>query len=169
MMKTILSFIGGFVIGFLIVWAWNTYMGRSNLDVPATTTAPDGIVAQESGASGAVTNESVEEAVESTNIDVRDQLAGERTNVAAVTLSVDGWIVVHEENNSLVGNALGAVRRDAGAHQSVEIPLLRATEAGSRYWIVLYSDNGDRLFGLEEDFPLRDEAGNPITKSFMAQ
>jgi hypothetical protein len=168
MTNTLLSFIGGFILGFLVIWGWNTYADRSNLTVPGETTAPSERAVQEATATGTATNERTEETAAPTRIDVRDQRAGERVTIAAATLTVDGWIVIHEENSGLVGNALGAVRRDTGTYQDVEIPLLRATRAGSRYWVILYSDNGDRQFGLGEDFPLRNQNDDPITKSFNA-
>ncbi|MAZ67701.1 hypothetical protein CL652_02955 [bacterium] len=169
MVKTIFSFIGGFAVGFLIVWSWNAYTDRPALDVPAEATAPANLIVQESKAPDAIVSGNIESTAESTNIEVRDQIAGERVAVASATLSSDGWIVIHEENNGLIGNALGAVRRNAGTYQNIEVPLLRSTIANLRYWVVLYSDNGDKQFSLRDDFPLRDNAEYPITRSFLVQ
>jgi len=169
MTKIALTFIGGFLIGFVLLWGWNSYSNKTNLNVEPQTTAPTEMEAQETTLAETVTNENIEGAVESTSIDVRDQLAGNFATVAATTLSVDGWIVVHEESEGHITNALGAIRRDAGTYQDVEVPLLRATTAGTRYWVVLYSDDGDRQFSLATDFPLRTSEGSPITSSFQTQ
>jgi len=173
MTKTIGSLLGGFIVGILIIWAWNVYSNRTPaLDVPAETTVPSDVAVLENGANlntEAVINESIETVPELSTIDIRDQLSGNVVNIAAVTLELDGWIVVHEERDGVLANALGAARRDAGTHENITIPLLRNTEAEGTYWIVLYSDNGDRQFNLTDDFPLRNNDGNPFTRSFNTQ
>lgn len=173
MTKTIVNFIGGFLIGLVVVWLWQTYAAQSPRDVESQNSAPNGLVAEDSteniSGEDAIANESVETTPESTRISVNDQPAGERVTVASVTLERDGWVVVHEENNGFIGNALGAARLDAGTHANIFIPTLRTTLANGRYWIVLYSDNGDRQFNLRDDFPLRDSNNNPVTASFQTQ
>lgn len=174
MTKTILSFIGGFAIGFILIWGWNAYQDRP-LDVEGQSSTPEGVELSDESNEAPDTTTSVinDEASEipeaTTSITVADQAAGAQVTVARVTLPVDGWIVVHEEINGVIGNALGAARRDAGSATNITIPLLRDTNTGMRYWIVLYSDDGDRQFGLDTDFPIRDDAESAITRSFQAQ
>ena len=170
MTKTIFSFIGGFIVGFLLIWGWNAYIDKSTRNIEPQTTTPE-ISTEESQmpSEDSLTNESVTEAEESESVSVSDQAAGDMVIGVDATLETDGWIVVHEEQDGRIGNALGAVRRDVGTHENVSIPLLRGTTIGSRYWIVLYSDDGDRQFNLETDFALRDTQGDPIISSFMAQ
>lgn len=169
MIKTALSFIGGFLFGFVIIWGWNAYQERTDrIDVPPADAAP-ARVARDASTTRALINESIDSIVESNVISVTTQPSGDTVLVDAATLEADGWIVVHEEKNGLIGNALGAVRRDAGAYRAVEVPLLRATLPNARYWVVLYRDNGDRQFQFSDDTPLRDSAGTTIMKSFYTQ
>tara|TARA_B100000745_G_scaffold272541_1_gene200474 strand:+ start:2958 stop:3452 length:495 start_codon:yes stop_codon:yes gene_type:complete len=158
--KTILSFIGGFITGAIIIWAAIVYdTNRPKAELESITTTPTDMQTAESETGGVV---------ESQDITVRNQLSGDLVTVSSVTLANNGWIVIHEETDGLIGNALGAVRKDAGTYTDVTIPLLRATAEGLRYWVVLYSDDNDRLFNIKNDFPLKDTTGNVITKSFTA-
>ena len=77
-----------------------------------------------------------------------------------------GWAVVHEVENGHVLNALGATRLDSGAHSDVQVELLRGTEPGGRYAVILYSDNGDKQFEVHADLTVIDTAGNPVMQSF---
>ncbi len=164
--KTILSFIGGFISGAIIIWGVTAYNNnRPVVDAEPMENAPTEMAATETIE---ITQENVEAVVESAAITVHDQDHGGVATVAGATLEKNGWVVIHEEKNGLIANALGAVRKDAGAYTNITIPLLRETEVGSRYWVVLYSDNADRLFNLKNDFPLKDVQGNVITKSFIA-
>lgn len=173
MTKTILVFIGGFAVGFILIWGWNAYQDRS-LAIEGESTTPDDVALVDSETMSSETTDSVisdetETAIENTtSIVVEDQLAGGSIEVASVVLPVDGWVVVHEEINGVIGNALGAARRDAGTQNDIAIPLLRDTIQGNRYWVVLYSDDGDRSFSLTTDFPIRDSAESAITRSFQA-
>jgi len=97
---------------------------------------------------------------------VIDQNAGATVSVARVEMSVAGWAVVHEVENGHVLNALGATRLDSGAHSDVQVELLRGTEPGGRYAVILYSDNGDKQFEVHADLPVIDTAGNPVMQSF---
>lgn len=177
MTKIISSFIGGFIIGLIIIFGWNTYSNNRVSKPTAETTVPSSIIAEvadstmitEENLEDSITNTTIDTAVFSDYIHVSDQVADETVAVALVTLETNGWVVVHEEQNGFIGNALGAKRKDAGTYTGVTIPLLRSTTAGARYWIVLYSDNDDRQFNLTDDFPLRDSAENPITSHFLVQ
>ncbi len=80
-------------------------------------------------------------------ITVADQSAGENVTVASLTLNQPGWVAVRDEN----GRTLGAGWFAAGALSDVVVPLLRATEAGQRYQVLLYADDGDKAFDLHKD------------------
>ena len=170
MTKIILSFIGGFIIGFVIIFAWNTYTDSRALHPEGESTTPESMVSDTSIQS--CTEDLLEETItndsQSEYIHVENQSSGSAVSVTFATLAVDGWIVVHEERDGFIANALGAKRQDAGTHQNIIIPLLRDTKENTRYWVVLYSDNGDRQFSLTTDFPLRDETNKPITSYFEA-
>lgn len=190
MIKTASGFAGGFILGIIIIWSWNTYADRSQTqDIAGTTTVPENLVAVGSAEQNDITSflqsnpdatyedylqsfnqiDSDTQSSNASNVIVTNQPYGSAVKVNAVSLESDGWIVVHEEKDGLITNALGAARRDSGLQKNIVIPLLRDTTQGARYWIVLYADNGDRQFDLKTDFPLRDSTNNPITTSFKAQ
>jgi len=162
MTKLISSFVGGVLVGVLIILGWNSYVNKSNIEAPAVESAPESV----SHVERTVLEDSPEDVVESSVIDVRDQAAGGVVVISSIELMEDGWISIHEENKDFIGNALGAVRRDAGTHTSVSIPLLRETLTGQTYWVVIYSDSGDSQFSLKDDFPVRDSSNNPVISSF---
>ncbi len=172
MIKTASSFIGGFILGIIIIWSWNAYTDRSQTqNVAGTTTIPENLIAEGSAENSDTLagEEIVTTDTQSSSISVVSQPFGSSVKVTAVNLETDGWVVVHEEKDGFITNALGAARLDSGLQKNIIIPLLRDTTQGARYWIVLYADNGDRQFDLKTDFPLRDSTNNPITDSFETQ
>jgi len=176
MTKIILAFAGGLAIGLLLVWGWNTYKAPSAYPATPQTTTPKDMKVSDTATdrstlptstSGSIIDSTSTPPTSSTSVRVENQAAGDTVVVAHVTLPNAGWVVVHEERNGFIGNALGAARKDAGDHTNATISLLRPTASTTRYWIVLYSDNNDRQFNLADDFPFRDSDANPITRSFM--
>ena len=98
---------------------------------------------------------------------VRNQEAGINVNIELVTLENAGWVVIHEDNNGVLGNALGAQLFDVGPSKGV-VELLRGTEAGKTYYATIRQDDGDRAFDLTRDLLLSDSEGNPVQIKFEA-
>lgn len=96
---------------------------------------------------------------------VLDQGMGSVATVASVETDVAAWVVVREDNNGFVGNILGASRIDAGDSNNIVVELLRPTETGKTYHVVLFQDNGDKVFDHKVDLPLTSN-GVLISKSF---
>lgn len=71
---------------------------------------------------------------------VQSQQAGGLVRVDSVTITRPSWVVVREE-----GWILGAARLDQSATE-VTVPLLRETESGNTYEVVVYVDDGDKEF-----------------------
>ncbi|MDZ4227447.1 MAG: hypothetical protein U1D26_03130, partial [Patescibacteria group bacterium] len=69
-------------------------------------------------------------------VSVAAQPAGSSVAVASATLSQPGWVAVRDAS----GRTLGAAWFDAGTHTDISVPLLRATEAGQNYQVLLYVD-----------------------------
>jgi hypothetical protein len=150
--KTIIVFVIGVLIGFLGTW-----LSMRNASTPVI----DGIDTEiEVGASDVIL--SGENAIL-----VRDQEAGIIVNVELVTLENAGWVVIHEDNNGLLGNALGAQLFLSGVNSGT-VELLRGMEAGNTYHAVVRQDDGDRAFDLVRDLLLSDGRGNPVQVSFTA-
>ncbi len=99
-------------------------------------------------------------------LSVQPQAAGMTVLAARVSLDAAGWAVVHEVDGGHILNALGAARLDQGAHEKIVVELLRNTEPGREYAVVLYADNGNKEFELRGDLPMIDIDGNPIMQTF---
>lgn len=99
---------------------------------------------------------------------VNNQLAGDLVTVASVETDTMSWVVVREDSNGILGNILGASRIDSGDSNNIVVPLLRPTVAGQTYKIVLFEDNGDRVFDHKIDLPMTS-GGVLITSTFSVQ
>ena len=99
---------------------------------------------------------------------VNDQQPGSSVSITMVTLARDGWVVIHEGRDSQPGNILGAKRFTAGQNQSGTVELLRPTEEGKVYFVMLHSDDGDRQFDRAKDLLIADQQGNAIMMRFIA-
>jgi hypothetical protein len=99
---------------------------------------------------------------------IGDQPAGKAVNVSKVSLSDNAWVVVREDANGEMGNILGAQWLPKGTVSETTVDLLRGTESGKKYYVVLYNDNGDRIFGMTSDFPMKNN-GALISMTFTAK
>lgn len=82
---------------------------------------------------------------------VSDQSEGDVVLVNSVSLGADGWIAVREAQDNGLGNILGAVYVPAGDYVNHEVKLLRNTEKGELYEVILFNDNGDKVFNYLVD------------------
>jgi len=172
-----MPFFIGIVSGALLLGAWFSFQ--------ETAEAPKNIEEAPQSVSGTKT-ESVPEKSEETGMQatnqndqsftagaqalaIQDQPAGGGVIVASASLAQNGWIVVHEEIlDGVIGNALGAARKDAGVYTNITIELLRPTEAGRRYWATIYTDNGDKIFSLRDDTPVVGVSQELLLAAFTA-
>lgn len=177
MLRTIISFIGGFLVGLAVLGIWQFYATPKTVTVPAQESTLGVPIPQQTPESpseeeneGIVGEQAGEEQVAgNARVRVEAQKSGQEVVVTEVQLQHDGWVVVHEERDEIIANALGAVRKNAGTHTAVHIPLLRSTTAGNRYWVVLYTDDNDRMFSLETDAPVRTTTGVVVMSAFETQ
>jgi hypothetical protein len=77
---------------------------------------------------------------------VSDQVEGDTVTVSSVSIGEDGWIAVRDARDNGLGNILGATYVTEGDYVNKEVKLLRNTESGELYEVILFSDNGDREF-----------------------
>lgn len=80
-------------------------------------------------------------------VSVGDQPAGSFVVVGSATVPQMGWVAVRDSS----GRVLGAARVEAGTHQAVQVELLRNTVAGEMYQVLVYVDDGDKVFDLHKD------------------
>ena len=171
-LATTVAFLIGLIVGGSLTYLWMTRGDVS--DDSSSETSAEVMNQDSSDNSGNTTDDKITGIEVNTNersasVEVFDQPAGNNVIVREVTMEVDGWLVVHEGDANLIGNALGAARRDRGVHSSVAIPLLRSTEAGKLYRVIVYRDNGDGVFSLETDFPILGAGSAPVMTAFTAQ
>ncbi|MCR4325293.1 MAG: hypothetical protein NUV59_00615 [Patescibacteria group bacterium] len=99
-------------------------------------------------------------------VSVAAQPAGSSVAVASATLSQPGWVAVRDAS----GRTLGAAWFDAGTHTDISVPLLRATEAGQNYQVLLYVDSGEgHRFDLHQDILITNADGSVAGTTFSAQ
>ncbi|HUO49967.1 MAG TPA: hypothetical protein VMU25_00085 [Candidatus Paceibacterota bacterium] len=96
---------------------------------------------------------------------VSDQSAGKSVAVKSVTLSQKGWVAVRDSD----GKTLGAAFFPAGTSTDVSVPLLRATEAGQRYQVLLYYDDGNHNFNLKTEVLVVNADGSVAGTNFSAK
>lgn len=160
-------FITGAAVSLLVLGAWYVYSHEREsfvAHVPSSETSIAGTTPKQTEPP-----ETTEKNIDASAIVVTPQQAGQTVHVQRATLPTDGWIVVHEEIlDGVIGNALGAARKNAGVHESVTVDLLRNTEPHKQYWIALYTDNGDKIFSLQNDVPMLDTQGALLLAHFIA-
>ncbi len=183
--KTVVAFIAGLLIGGLLVWVFSVAPDKKNdmgVEVEKKeqsdekkSDAPEGesdkgAVSTEGDKGGASTASPTVVAQGAGSIVVEDQAAGTKVALGAVTMPVEnGWIVVHEVRDSALGNILGAARYSTKEGLTPkEVELLRATESGKTYQVMLYSEDGDRQFNKLKDTPITTDTGARITDDFKA-
>ena len=95
-----------------------------------------------------------------------DQGMGNSVVVTMVVMEVDGFVVVHEDNNGVPGDIIGADPAKAGESKNLIVTLSRYTNEGEVFHAMLHSDNGDGRFNAADDPPIRENLGAPIMMSF---
>lgn len=146
------------VVVLVLLGVLGTWMLRSsNESAPSDTTIQDDTSMMDT--TGAVSHDSYY---------VRDQEEGMKVVVRDLSLTGPTWLVVHEHTESgALGNALGA-GLFSGSAAFGEVPLLRGTEAGHQYSVLIYEDDGDHEFDLKKDMQKLGPDGKPISVDFFA-
>lgn len=131
-----------------------------DMDGVATTT-PNG-TSTTTGSTGTTTNNGstgTTTAATSEELTVGDQPAGTSVLVESVTVPGISWIAVRDSLR-----IYGAARVNAGTTENVSVKLLRPTDAGKIYQVMVYVDDGDRSFDFKKDALV-----SGISDSFTAQ
>jgi len=92
------------------------------------------------------------------------QAAGTTVAVSNIIVSEPTWVVVYEDNNGKLGNALGAALFISG-RTSGTVDLLRGTLSGQTYFAAEALDSGNRVFSLK-DAPVLDQNGQQVLVQF---
>ncbi len=160
-MGTLVTLVVGIIIGFLIGWGIygresgvkSEREGRtasstldfndefeSDFDLDDETPVKSGSLSSPSATVGGTT----------ASFSVSAQAAGLTVNVMNVKADAPTWVAVRDYRGGQLGNVLGA-RRIEQSQAGVAVQLLRSTKAGETYAVVLYRDNGDKLFSHQTD------------------
>ena len=166
--NTIVVGIVGVVVGLVLGWLIGHYGAVGKASVASSDPEKNSVsttMSTESKPTNALsTNSGVSEESQSAIL-VRDQGAGSVVTVASVETDASVWVVVREDNNGVLGNILGASRIESGASNNIVVNLLRPTLSGKTYQIVLFKDDGNKLFDYKVDVPLTSN-GVLISKPF---
>ena len=96
------------------------------------------------------------------------QTAGLEIAVSNVHVSVPTWVVIYENYNGQPGNVLGAGLFTSDRTSGV-VDLLRGTLPGQTYFAGESRDDGDHMYSMDNDPPVRDANGNPIWVKFQTK
>lgn len=166
------------LIGIVVAYTLGLRCGRegnyltcsSNTVAPVSPSSQSEDIDTESGANTATPLSESSDRPEPVSVDgdavvVNDQPAGPIVEVTMLTLSEPGWVAVYEDNNGTPGNVLGAARFEEGIHLG-EISLLRSTEPGKTYYLILHADTNNREFDLKKNPLVVDANGTSIRSTF---
>ncbi len=160
----------GVLVLVILVGGWWAF-DKKGLPIKGDATTLSEAVSQNSDAAADATSgtrpvtPAASVAVSGDAVSVQDQSAGDTVRVDSATLPHMGWVAVRDGD----GRVLGAARLEAGAHTTVQVELLRATETGERYQILLYVDDGDKAFDLHKDTLLMNADGSVSGAAFTAR
>ncbi len=165
------AFILGVGIGVLVSVFW--YANPSAKQNPVTSSKDANQVAGNTTNTATATTSNPAKMVsdagnQNDTLTVSNQAAGLYVVVAQAHITESDWVVIQEDRMGQPGSTLGAARFVGGATTGT-VELLRGTIPGQTYHAVVYKDNGDRIFSLEGDIPLRDTNGNSIMVTFKTQ
>lgn len=71
-----------------------------------------------------------------------------------------GFVVVRREENGQLGKYIGKSEYlEPGSHENVSITTSEEMKKGEVILVMLYADNGNKVFSLSEDYPILDPGG----------
>lgn len=98
---------------------------------------------------------------------ITDQFPGNIVYVSTVQLANPGFVVIHKDNAGKPGDIIGSMYFDKGISNG-KITLKTPTMEGGIYYAALHSDDGDKIFDVTKDLPIKDSVGQTIMKLFRA-
>jgi|GEM_PF-1216239 len=168
-------FVGGVIIGAFIGWAIaGSHNGGGAVTSTASSTALTVVstastTSNTAGAASTINLSGSTVASSGAFVVGSPQAAGFAVAVSQVVVSQPTWVVVYEDHAGVPGNALGAelfLPQSGNNSQSGTVELLRGTLPGQTYFAGEALDDGDKIFSLAGDKPVRDAQGNPVLVEF---
>ena len=172
MSERIYQVIIGVLVLVVIVGGWMMIASKrssssTQMDMVSTSTA-SGSDTSDVDMETSVTKNSTSmhsQAAAGEDVQASDQKAGMSVMVDSVTLKGRGWVAVEDSKNWV----MGAERLEAGTHTNVAVTLLRGTVAGQTYKVVLFADDGDKMFDLHKDTIIKNSDGSMLSAAFIAK
>lgn len=162
----VIGLIVGFIIGYVAINDdHEDYDDHENdVFVENTSSLIDSALDADSSVTQEVTTPTIE--VRDILVSVSDQDAGNAVFVSEVNTPTEVWVAVREDRNGELWSILGARKVQAGIHQNIRVPLLRETEPGTLYHVVVYEEDGNGIFDHKADTLISKE-GQFYTADFM--
>ena len=172
--QLLLMLIIGVLIGTTAVMAWKTkHAGEGEEVINSTpkgaTTSQESLLQPQTTMNGAPGLPGAPEIPKNVRVglSVGDQPAGTMVLVTGLSVADNHWIAVYDDQDGHPGWIHGAARAHPG-DTSVQVEMLRNTEAGGKYYVAILGDNGDDTFNRLTDLPpLTPE--KVVIASFVAQ
>lgn len=104
------------------------------------------------------------------SIVVQTQKPGNSVTIQEVSLAdTTGYVVIHKDAEGRPGLIIGhSALLPVGNYQNVAVDLATPMADKNSYFVMLHKDNGDSLYNITEDQPLKDDTGNIIMIKFDA-
>jgi hypothetical protein len=167
----VIALVAGLLAGFFIGRSWGyeeEVAEKEKMETAENDSSVKDFADSQVKIEGSAKTEPVSSGNTTGDVTVADQNAGMSVAVKKVTLSDAGWVVVRENTGSGMGNILGALWLPAGTKDDASVELLRGTEAKKNYFVVLYTDNGDKKFNKVTDLPIAID-GKVVSGVFSAK
>lgn len=137
----------------LALAGWWFFTGAP-VEEAATSTNTNTNATQNAGSTGTTSGAVEERPTVGVNVGeevhVSDQPAGDSVRVVEARLSRSSWLAVRDDLRIYGARRVDPVG-DGQTFNDVDVPLLRSTEAGKTYTVVVYVDDGDRQFDFKKD------------------
>lgn len=100
---------------------------------------------------------------------VNNQNPGVSVKISFASFAEGGYVVIHEgKDDGMPGAILGNVGHLLpGESRDVEVMLSRPSVDKENLFAMLHQDNGDGVFNLNDDAPIKDDEGNIVMVKFM--
>lgn len=174
------GFIGGVVVGALLVWGWyglspsapaTSSNSNTTQTVGAGNTQVGSVAIADSQTESIMTTPTTPATGSANNLTVASpQDAGMDVVIANANVSVPTWVVVYELAGNKPVHALGATMffPEYNGKGGV-VSLLRATQPNTTYFVGQAVDNGDHVFTPHTDKEVMDVAGNYAGVNFKTK
>lgn len=142
--------IAGAVVVVLALGGWWFFTGTPADDTGSTSDT----VTENTNSTGTTSGSTEERPTVAVNtgeeVHADDQPAGDNVRVVEARLSRVSWVAVRDDMR-IYGAAKVTPPQGGGTVNDITIPLLRNTEAGKTYSVVVYADDGDNAFDFKKD------------------